>query len=98
MALPEGQDFEDQLRAIIDLDMIPVFLKVFDQQQDQKLDDYLVGCHAIPRIGEVIEYGNTNVVVFGVRHSFGTAKLFPDTQIRHQAITIAAYEEPVDEG
>lgn len=103
MTVPDDTfDVWSQMMTIKRLGLIPVMLVVFDQQTNEETDRYLVGCHCVPQIDEVIDYGETRLQVFGVRHEFVNTKTMPKDvwslpDVWIQSVSVAAWEQYPDE-
>lgn len=64
MPIPDSlADVFAAVKAIVSSRLIPITLLVFDDREC-----HLVGCSAVPRVGEVVEYRGVKYGVVGVRH------------------------------
>lgn len=69
--------------------LIPALLVVYDEASGEELGRHMLGCFAVPRVGEVVRVGGAKVGVFGVCHDFNAAR----GAVRLQVITVAGYAE-----
>lgn len=61
-------EIKSQLKAIGQINHIPVMLYVFDG--NEVVNEYLVACKTVPRVDETIVYGEADLQVFKVNHKF----------------------------
>jgi len=92
MPIPADELCEEVLK-VQQAGLIPVCLLVFDKASGQEASRHMLGCFAVPRVGEVIHCGAAKVGVFGVSHDFTAARDLHGTTVRLQVITVAGYAE-----
>lgn len=92
MPIPENEiELSGQISSILKAGLIPAKIVVYDRKSEDVIDHHVVGCYAVPRKGEVIAYGETQLVVINVHHEFQATRLVEGTQFRLQILTIGCY-------
>ena len=92
MPIPDDELCNEVLR-VQQAGLIPVLLVVYDEASGREESRHMLGCFAVPRVGEVIQCGVAKVGVFGVSHDFTAARELRGATVRLQVITVAGYAE-----
>lgn len=90
----DDKEFLERRKAIMQCGLIPVIVGVYQNETKMCVDKYVCGCHTVPRVGEIINYGDRKLRVLEVIHAFDSSNEIDGVKFLLQEVRANAW--PID--